>query len=274
MRVTEHVYAETKKIGANVGYVLTGEGVVMIDSPQIPADAVAWRKEIESKSTIKYLINTEPHNDHITGNFFFPVPVISHEKTRQAIAAKEVKTLVKQITDMDQSSIPLIEDYKINAPSITFSERLTLHLGNTTFHLIFLPGHSPGEIAVYIPEERLVFTGDNVFGRVQTLLHDADAFAWLESLKKISELDVDIIVPGHGEVCDKSFLAEQAGYIQECIDVITAAVEKGYTRDEILTKVSLPSRFPFGIGHDVIGPEKLKVSVGLLYDLISRKKGL
>lgn len=273
MQLTKRIYVETRRIGAVVGYIVTDDGVVMIDSPQVPTDAVAWRKEIESKGTIRYLINTEPHADHFTGNFFFHVPVIAHEKTRQVILAKDMSPVLKSTAEMDKNGASLLQNYRVNAPSITFTERLNLYLGKLSFILIFLQGHSPGEISVFIPEERVVFTGDNVFGKVQTLLHDADPFAWLESLEKISELDVDYIVPGHGEVCDKSFLKEQADYVRECINTIKSALAKGYTRDETVDRVSLPRRYPFGIGHDRIGPEKLKVSVANMYDLISKRSG-
>ena len=75
MRLTPNIYVETGYRGANVSYVTTEQGIVMIDSPQRPTDAVAWRKQIEEKGQVRYLINTESHPDHFTGNFFFPAPI-------------------------------------------------------------------------------------------------------------------------------------------------------------------------------------------------------
>jgi len=204
MQLTTNVYVETGYFGANVGYVTTEQGVVMIDTPHKPTDAVAWRREIEGKGQIRYLINTEWHKDHYTGNFFFAAPVIAHYKTREVILDVDKSQVLERIAEIDPEGLPLVTEYRVNAPSITFSERLTLHLGSHTLHLIHLPGHTAGETAVFVPKERLVFTGDNVFYRVQAFLHEADPFAWLQSLKRIGELEVDYIVPGHGEVCDKS----------------------------------------------------------------------
>ena len=71
-RVSENVYAEIYFWGCNPGFVVTGEGVVMIDTPQQPIDAVRWRERLQEYGPIRYLINTEPHVDHILGNAYFP----------------------------------------------------------------------------------------------------------------------------------------------------------------------------------------------------------
>ena len=58
--------------GCNPAFVTTAEGVVMLDTPMLPTDAVEWRKEIAKRGEVRYIINTHHHLDHITGNFFFP----------------------------------------------------------------------------------------------------------------------------------------------------------------------------------------------------------
>ena len=70
-RVGPHSYTEIYFAGCNPGFVETSDGYVMIDSPQQPIDAVRWREMLEEKAPIRYLINTEPHGDHIAGNAFF-----------------------------------------------------------------------------------------------------------------------------------------------------------------------------------------------------------
>ena len=80
-RVTEHLYAMTDIKGCNPGYVITSEGVVVVDTPQLPTRAVEMREEVLAKGSIRFLINTEHHMDHIVGNYFFAgrCPVIGHE---------------------------------------------------------------------------------------------------------------------------------------------------------------------------------------------------
>ena len=64
---------------------------------------------------------------------------------------------------------------------------LTAPLHKHTFQLISLPGHTAGQTAVLIPEEKVIFTGDNIVNKKQGYLHNALASAWLESLKKLEK---------------------------------------------------------------------------------------
>jgi len=270
-QLTKHVFVETGFRSANLGFIVTGDGVVLIDTPFRPTDAITWRKDVESKGQVKYLINTEAHVDHYTGNFFFPVPVVAHEKTREIIVAEGTKPILEHIAAIDPEGLPLVSNYKLNAPAITFSKTLTLHLGKHTFQLIWLPGHTPGQTAVLIPEEKVLFTGDNITYKTQGFLHSADPISWLESLKKIEELEFEYLVPGHGEVCDKSYLSDQYSYVEECIHTIKKAIDRGCTKEEALERVSVPRRYPLGKGLEVSGLIMLKQSVGRLYDMLSRK---
>ena len=69
--VTPRVFANTKLRGCNPSFVTTSDGVVVIDTPQLPTRAVAMRALAESHGPIRYLINTEHHVDHIFGNYYF-----------------------------------------------------------------------------------------------------------------------------------------------------------------------------------------------------------
>ena len=78
--VTPNIYTTTKLRGCNPSFVTTSDGVVHIDTPQLPTRAVAMRAAAESHGPIRYLINTEHHVDHIFGNYWFKgVPVVNHQ---------------------------------------------------------------------------------------------------------------------------------------------------------------------------------------------------
>src|SRR5436305_15099434 len=70
-QVTANIFTNTKLRGCNPSFVKTSDGVVVIDTPQLPTRAVAMRKEAESHGPIRYLINTEHHVDHVFGNYCF-----------------------------------------------------------------------------------------------------------------------------------------------------------------------------------------------------------
>jgi cyclase len=231
-RISNQVYAETHQPGCNPGFVVTGEGIVMIDSPQQPSYLSEWREAMRGKGEVRYIINTEYHRDHIIGNFFFPdATVIAHEKTREALASISLESIMDKIKESDPQGLPLMKGFHIRKPSVTFDDELTLYLGDHIFKLIHLPGHTAGEVAVYIPQERVVFTGDNMFCRVQTYLHEAYPDQWLQSLKRIEALDVDVIVPGHGETCDKRYIKEQTSFIEEWIATVKDAVRQGLSKE-------------------------------------------
>src|SRR6266542_3794215 len=77
-QLTANVFVETGLKGANHGLVTTSDGVVLIDTPHKPSDALRLRGDIEGRARLRYIINTEPHGDHWSGNAFFNVPVVAH----------------------------------------------------------------------------------------------------------------------------------------------------------------------------------------------------
>ena len=271
-QVSPNVYVETGLPGCNPGFVITEEGIVMIDAPQQPSDALRWRDEIEAKGEIRYLINTEHHHDHIIGNFFFPGIVVAHQKTRESFFSYSVDDLIDKVKATDPNDVSLMDGYFLKKPHITFSNNLNLYLGQHTFELIYLPGHTAGMISVYIPHERVVFTGDNVFHKVQTYLHHSYPDDWLRSLKTIENLDVDVIVPGHGKVCDKNYLKEQASFIEEWIEAVKEAIRNGLSKEEAKDKISFLDRYPMDIGiTEARAREVQRMNVERLYDYYERE---
>src|SRR5437879_1382109 len=128
-QLTSNVYAENEVRGCNHGFVVTSDGVVMIDSPHKPSDAMKLKAAIEKHGPLRYLINTEPHGDHWTGNAFFDAPVIAHEGVRQRILETDLAEHVKRVAAFGPEEPALLEGYQPNAPVITFSDGMTLHVG-------------------------------------------------------------------------------------------------------------------------------------------------
>jgi len=267
-KVTENVFAETGFRGCNPGFVITSDGVVMIDTPQMPVDAVKWREEIARHGPIRYLINTEPHGDHFTGNYFFDTTVVAHEGTREAIIASSVDQLRERLQQTAPENLPLLEGYSYRVPTITLSERLTLYVGDHTFRLINHPGHTPYQVAVHIPEEKVVFTSDNIFYQVQAYLHQAVPHQWLESLDRLQQLGAERLVPGHGAVCTPAYIPEMKAFIQAWIDAVSEAIGKGMTLEEAQDKVSLLDRFPMQPGSEAMGPTLQRMNVARLYEVL------
>lgn len=242
--ISQNVYVETGFRGCNVSFVVTREGVVMIDTPMVPTEAIKWREEIANHGQLRYVVNNEPHMDHISGDYFFGGTLVTHDGTREVIAKSPVAPLIDMLKRQAPESLPLPPDYHFRLPDITFSHQLTLHVGDHTFKMMHLPGHSPSQLAVYVPQERVVFTSDNVVNPGPPYLTQALPYKWLESLETISKFDVDTVVPGHGKITDKSYLPKMRATIQNWITIVSEVMAQGLSVEEAQKKLSLETLFP------------------------------
>jgi cyclase len=279
--VTSNVFTDTTLRGCNPSYVVTSAGVVVIDTPQLPTRAVAMRKEAESHGPIRYLINTEHHVDHIFGNYYFKGAglVVNHKGVYDnfmtvypeldpfAYAAEAIPT-----DDPDgQVLFPDRDEYYAdpNKGSIVFTGDLSLRVGGHTFHLIHTPGHTPGQLAVYVPEERTVFTGDTIFSECQTWLMTSDVEQWLDALEVLRSLDVDHVVPGHGPVTSLAYVDVQRSVLLEWKNAVAAGVAAGWTKDETIQRVSFAERCPVDVGQGYMMEYIQTLNAGSLYDKLT-----
>jgi cyclase len=258
-RVGPHSYTEVYFAGCNPSFVETSDGYVMIDSPQQPIDAVRWRERMEDKAPIRYLINTEPHGDHISGNAYFTnTKVVGQVKLQECFerylwAFGSLEDKRERFKETDPDSVWLVghPDYPaVNPPTLTFDDTLTLNVGNHTFNIIHMPGHTAPQTSVLVPEEGVVFTGDNVFHKCRSWLQECDPWEWFAALKSIEALDVETIVPGHGEPCGKAYLKEQGEIVENWVGFVERFVDRGVGPDEILRgPIEVTKQDPYPIGQ-------------------------
>jgi len=261
-QVTSNIYTETKVRGCNPSFVVTSDGVVVIDTPQLPTKAVEMRKEAEKHGEIKYLINTEHHVDHIFGNYYFKGAgrVVHHQGVYDnfMVVGPELDPFAyaKEALPTDdpegEAIFPDRDEYyeDPNKGQIVFNGDLTLRVGSHTFEMLHTPGHTPGQIAVHVPEERAVFTGDTIFNECQTWLMTSDVDEWLVALDRIAELDVDFVIPGHGPVTDKRSLSVQRSFLMEWKTAVAVAIAKGWSKEETMERVQFKDRFPVDVGQE------------------------
>jgi len=289
-RVTPNVFTATKLRGCNPSYVTTSDGVVVIDTPQLPTRAVAMRAEAEAHGPIRYLINTEHHVDHIFGNYWFKGAgaVVNHlglyerfmvvfpELDPFAYAYESVPGEHAKGTDLDDPAAlalwPDREEYyrDPNKGSIVFTGDLTLRVGDHTFNCLHTPGHTPGQLAVHVPEERVVFTGDTIFSGCQTWLMTSDVDQWLAALERIRTLDVDWICPGHGPVVPKSYLDVQRSRLLRWKAAVADAIAQGWTREETVARVDFRAEFgPVDVGQGYMLDYIQSRNAAALYDKLS-----
>ena len=269
-QITKNVYAETGFRGSNNGFVVTSEGIVMIDTPQTPSEAVKWRDEIKKHGTVRYVINTEPHGDHFSGSYFFDGDVVGHEGTRQAILATSVEQFIQRTKQMAPESAVLMDGFRFRPPTITFSQKLTLHLGEHTFILTNFPGHTPYQAAVFVPEEKVLFASDNVVVNAFPFLHQSVINEWFNSLKKMQEFEADFLMPGHGPVSDRKAFAAMNTTLQVWVDAVTNAIKQGLPVEEAQEKISLLDRYPVPPERAAMMKQTQKANIARLYEQLKK----
>ena len=269
-QLTANVFIETELKGANHGFVTTSDGIVLIDTPHKPSDALRLKDEIGRRGALRYIINTEPHGDHWTGNAYFDVPVVAQQGVRSRILGTDLAAHVARVASFGPEEPKLLENYQPNVPVITFQSEMTLHVGNHSFRMVHMPGHTPYQAAVIVVEEGVVFTSDNVFCQVQTWLQEANPDHWLRSLDSLRELRAETLVPGHGPVCDKRYLEEQGAFIQEWVDYVGGGVGRGISKEQCLAELTaLTERYPMDVGQDGMAPHVMRLNVANLYDYLT-----
>jgi cyclase len=269
IQVTKNVFVENEMMACNLGLLVTTEGLVLIDTPMQPSNAVKWRGEAEKRGEIKYLINTEEHPDHWQGSYFFPGILITSQITRTKLGKVPVAVVEENVKQIDPRGVSLMKDYKVRLADITFEEGLTIYLGNHTIRLFSIPGHSTGGAGVYLPEEKVVFTSDTVFHKKKTWLQEADPKAWLESLEKLDRLDIDVVVPGHGDICHKDYFKEQRNIVEKWAEEVQEAMQRGLSAEEAAVRIVPPDPYPKQEGTPMTEAELNKTIVVHLYKYYS-----
>jgi len=258
-KISPSVTSEIYFWGCNPSFISTVDGVFLVDTPQQPIDAVRWREKIVDMHDrpIRYLVNTEPHIDHISGNAFFPgVEVIGHvglrQRYEQAIPQLTSPERIETMKQTDPDSVWLLNHpaYMPNPPTQTFTDSLVVQLGETEIQIVHTPGHTAPQTSVLLPSEGVILTGDNIFHQCKTFIQEADPWEWLAALDQINGFDIETIVPGHGEPCGKGYLNEQAQVIEDWVGVVDDFVRRGLTLDEALREpLNMAEIDPYPIGQ-------------------------
>jgi cyclase len=225
-QITDNIYAGTTFQGCNSSFIVTKEGAVVIDTPMVPAEAREWKRKIELHAPVKYVIINEAHMDHYCGSCYLDGTVIGTEDTFNALKKAKVEDLIKEMSWIAPDSPKPDLSFYFKPPEICIDGETTLHLGDHTIKIIPAPGHTPRQLAVHVPGERVLFTSDNINLGIPIFI-DAKPYEWLKTLDRLSEIDVDHVIPGHGKVTDKSAFAIMKEMIQTWIDIIGTAIKDG-----------------------------------------------
>ena len=232
------VFVETTTRGSNPGVIVTDVGVIVVDTPQVPAEAKALRAEIArltGDKPILYVINTDHHRGHILGNQWFkPAPVIAHDVAWAHMKgySENFKQRVIDSFKKEPHIQAQFADLEIVPPTLTFSKRLYLFHGGREVRILWIGGHTPATSIVWLPVELILFTGDAVWVDQHPYMAQANSKEWLEGLTYIRKLDAQYIVPGHGPVCDREATERISEYIRHMRSRVRSLYRAGKSKQE------------------------------------------
>ncbi len=234
----------------NVGLIRSARGALLVDMPMRPWEAEDWVRRLQGEGvgSIFGVVNTDYHPEHMFGNAaIMPTRVIGHDASLKPIEkyrTSGLDRLAEEIGEDDPALAAALADVELFEPEISVDDRVTLHLGDRRVKVIHMEGHTPASLVVYLPEERILFAGDNVMNQEHPALYDANTEAWLRTLRRIRSMDVDVIVPGEGAPCGKEVIAPLIEYITEMRRRTAECFATGASRRDCVEKVGMLDFFP------------------------------
>lgn len=265
--------------------IATQKGIVMIDTGKAPTLTAEYRKIIErefGRNDFSYVINTHFHFDHTDGNqVFSEAEIIAHESSpermrqfdreRQNFVAGrklQIEQMKNQLKALDPNSEDaqrlreilstqpiMLEDlannYILTLPTITFSDRMTLDLGDITLKMIYFGQgrHTGDDIIIHCPEEKLLFVGDLFFKNALRIAFSSefDAPRWIEVMNTLlqDEKEIEWVYDTHNGRMPVKFISLWRDYLVDVWEGLNKAKKEGLSFEEVQDRFSFDKKFTY-----------------------------
>ncbi|HLZ61137.1 MAG TPA: MBL fold metallo-hydrolase [Ktedonosporobacter sp.] len=239
-QVSDGIYAYIQPDGSwglnNPAFIVGPEAVVVIDTCFTEARSKALIATIQSITSlpIRTVINTHHHGDHTWGNGFLPqATIIGHDLCRSEMIAVglSVKMLFPTANFGEVTVVP---------PTVTFQDRLDVYAGDMKLELHFVgPAHTVSDVVVWVPERKVLFTGDVVFKDCTPFVLQGSITPYFDVLNRLRSFGAEVLVPGHGPVCGPEGFDEVEEYLRFVMEQANRGFEAGLTPLELARQTVL-----------------------------------
>ncbi|NHI83396.1 MAG: MBL fold metallo-hydrolase [Candidatus Thorarchaeota archaeon] len=220
------LYHVSGGMGTNAGIISSPEAIAFIDSGMTIASAQFIWNVAQSKiggDRPLYLILTHHHSDHVFGMRVMKEQgskVIAHSATCKFLENDngKYKQFIRNLMNWSSEEADrILGDVWLSVPDLLIDVDTTLHIG-TEIQLLVTPGHVPSSISVYHPSSRTLFAGDTVYEGLPLTTRfggPEEWQVWISQLERLKNLDIELICPGHGNLCRKKELDRNIEFLAD-----------------------------------------------------------
>ena len=271
-QVAPDLYFHYNDASSNSAFLVTEEGVLVVDSGQHPADGRALIGRIRSVTSkpIKYVINTHFHGDHVLGNPAFHAggaTIIAHRDTVTMIRTHYQAEIARRGNYYKRFNLDPAE-LRMDLPDVAYDGGMTITLGGRTINVIYLgAGQNPGDTLVHFPHARAVFVGGPFARRNwSNTSFTPSVDGWIALLQKVAAMDVDRFLPGHGDIGTRGDVLDEARLLSDFQAAMKAGIAKGMSREELVKTLRFPEY------QDLRNYDRLHGFINTLHHLLTTGK--
>jgi glyoxylase-like metal-dependent hydrolase (beta-lactamase superfamily II)/rhodanese-related sulfurtransferase len=223
----------------NLSFIVTDEGVLVVNAGDNYLLARALHQEIRkiTEQPVKYVVWENGQGHAMGGTAYWKeqgAHIIAHEDALEELERHGEEVIARIRRNQRDKSIGTV----LTAPDETFSEQKIIEMGGTRIEIMHLgPAHSPGDISIWLPQQKLVIAGDIAFHqRMLPVFEYTDTAAWIETWDKFAELGAKVVIPGHGDPTDMDTVTRYTvGYLKDVRGQIGKLIEDGGTLEDVYT---------------------------------------
>jgi cyclase len=221
------VYWTQGGAGGNTGIIIGKDGVIVVDAKTTADSARQVLAEIAklTPKPVTTVILTHSDADHVNGLAAYPagLTIISQENCKKEIEATA------------NSKNPSPQD---KLPNKTVDKKENLTINGVRINLMHVaPAHTSGDLQVYLPAQKIVFTGDIIAtNQPYTLIHaekNGSSEGWIQTVKDLVKLNADTYVPGHGDLQTKADVQKRLDLVTARREQIVKLVAQGKSLEEV-----------------------------------------
>ena len=226
---------------ANSGFILTTEGVVVVNTTNTPFHARELLYEIRRRTdqSVMYVVNTGSEADETLGNEVFADLQANIIST--PVAQAEIRGYQRELVRGLQDDLKLqarMRGIHPTAPNQTFEPQTTMRIGGHEVRLLTLGNTaSSGDSAVHLPDAKVLFLGDLYDNGYFPQIGSHDVRGWIEALRQVETWDVEVYIPGHGVPSGKKELVDFRQFLEWLMAEVRTRVQEGKTLDQVKSEL-------------------------------------